>query len=250
MKKYFLLAVLLLIVWLSYYLTRHISLSFELFFMISIHILLLITFLIMCGLSSGKEYSKITGWLKIFSVLGVGFFSMNLYLLHNDYYRTRRGLESTTQNCISEVGRAILSYVDKYGKYPDKENWYDVIVNDNESVKKYFYYLGGLEKKQLNIALNENLSNLTPTELSKNTILLIEATGPWNFTGSKELLDTERQKDEYYPDRDKFIFIYFVDSILAKYRICDGAIALYNPDEKSFSKWQTKGETNYSPLKW
>ena len=244
------LLVLLLTVWLSYYLTMHFSLSFELFFMISIHTLLLVAFLNMCVLLSGKEYLKAIGWLKILTILGVGFFSMYLYLTHNDYYRTRKGLESTVQNCINEVGGAILSYVDKQGKYPCKESWYDEIVNDNESVKKYFYYLGGMEKKHPDMAFNENLSNLTPTELSQNTILLIEATGPWNFTGSKELLDADREKDEYYPDRDKFIFIYFVNSTLAKYRICDGAIALYNPDEKSFSRWQTKGETKYSPLKW
>jgi hypothetical protein len=229
----------------------HFSLSFELFFRISIHILLLITLLIFCELLSDKEYLNITGWLKILSILGVGFFSMYPYLLHNDYYRTRRGLESTTQNCINRVGGAILSYVEKYGKYPEKENWLDVIVNDSESVEKFFYYSGNLVKnQQSNIALNENLSNLTPTELSQNTILLIEATGPWNFTGSKELLDAKREKDEYYPDRDKFIFIYFVDSTLAKYRICDGAIALYSPDEKTFSKWYKKDETKYSPLKW
>ena len=232
----------------SYLLTMYFSLTFELLFQVLMYaVLVLDIVLLFSKLFYSKERPKNVLSLQLVMIAGIGIFSLYLFLDHNHYCRTRRGMEHNSRYFIGEVGREMLLYAERNKVFPDKDQWCDNMLHENQSLESRYFSSGDGQNKYCKMAFNEKLSNLKFDEASPGAILLIEATGPWNFSGGGDLINANRDRDQYYSDRDKFVFLFFVDSKLAKYRLRDGAIAFYESGKNSFSKWYKKGESLYGP---
>ena len=183
------------------------------------------------------------GYIEMIVVVLIGVFFLYWYLHYNHYYRTRNGKEFSLQSFMEVAGKNTLSYIEETGSFPDSDEWCSTILTETKS---YFYSSDTYRR----ITFNENISHLKMNDVSPDTVLLIEADGPWNSAGGKELIYSRRERDQYYPKRDQFVFVFFVDATLAKYRLRDEAISFYELDKKSFSKWYKKGDPSYRPLRW
>jgi len=59
-------------------------------------------------------------------------------------------------------------------------------------------------------------------------VVLFEADGQMNLAGDANTMAKNRTKDMYwepYFPKDKFIYIYFFDKTIIKYRLRDGAVS-------------------------
>jgi hypothetical protein len=151
---------------------------------------------------------------------------------------------------LLKVGSALLSCENKVGRFPDSNDWCDLVLKKDVDLSDWHFNPSGRLDNSCGFAFNKNLSELSVDSLAPNTVLIFEADGPWNFAGKQEQFPGTRYRDKYFPKKERFAFIFYVDATLAKYRLYDGSVALYIKDKKTFSDWHEKGETLYSPLKW
>jgi len=250
MKRQILFIIISAILWLTtgalYFLSMYFSLRFEWLFMVSAPLIslasLIIPFVLFVSYQNKKRLNLV-GYIEMITVVLIGVFFLYLYLHYNHCFRTRNGIESSLQYFIKVTGEKMLSYVDETGGFPDGDKWCNTLLSETKS-----YFISS--DKFCRISFNVNISHLKKNDISPETVLFIEADGPWNSTGGKELVSSRRDRDQYYPQRDRFVFVLFVDATLAKYRLRDGAIAFYESDKNSFSEWYNKSETSYSPLRW
>ncbi len=150
---------------------------------------------------------------------------------------------------IVAIGEALISYERDKDQFPSSRHWCDSITKqEGNSLGALQYWTE--DNDVCMYAFNIHLSELPIDDLDPNTVLVFEAAGMWNCAGGSERFPGTRWRDEYFPRKERFTFIFFIDGTLAKYRLHDGAVALYMPDEDTFSDWRQKGETSYSPLKW
>lgn len=147
---------------------------------------------------------------------------------------------------IMVIGDALLSYERDKDQFPSSQHWCDSIFKQEGDSRRALQYWTEVD----DVVFNIHLSELPIDDLDPNTVLIYEAEGTWNCAGGSELFPGTRWRDEYFPRKEKFAFVFFLDGTLAKYRLHDDAVALYIPVEDSFSDWHQKGETPYSPLKW
>lgn len=238
--------ILLLAIGASYFLSMYFSLMFEWFFMLSAALVsvasLIITIFLVVSFQNKKRFN-LMGCIKMIVVVLIGVFFLYWYLHYNHHFRTRNGVEFSLQSFMEVAGEKTLSHVEKTGIFPDSDKWCNTLLTETKS----YYFSSDIYRR---ITLNENISHLKINDVSPDTVLLIEADGPGSSTGGKELIYSRRERDQYYPKRDRFVFVFFVDATLAKYRLRDGSIAFYESDKNSFSGWYKKGETSYSPLRW
>lgn len=150
---------------------------------------------------------------------------------------------------ILAIGDALLSYERDKDQFPSSQHWCDSITKqEGDSLGALQYWTE--DNDICMYAFNIHLSESPIDDFDPSTVLVFETDGAWNCAGGSERFPGTRWRDEYFPRKEKFTFIFFIDGTLAKYRLHDGAVALYLPDEDTFSDWRQKGETPYSPLKW
>lgn len=177
-------------------------------------------------------------------------------------YLSSRMLKSISLNLklqIQKIGGSFSEYFEKNDYLPDANNWcYSLVKNDSE-IDEYDFRIGQLPKIECNFAFNKDISNLSKVNLSENVVLIFEANGELNLSGSSGLIGIERAKDKYFRfKKQRFIYVLFIDGTIVKYRLHDGAVALYNPekdktvylDKDEFTDYFEKGQTPYSPLRW
>ncbi len=214
-----------------------------------------------CGITAiskireNKQILKIYGILQVVILVVTGCVLFYFFLFSNDIYRTRRAISSDGATRIMILGNLMNESAVKTGHMPNADHWCDSLVGQplagSLRVVKSSFNIVRNPDIECSFAFNENLSNLSIEGLSGNVVMLFEADGEFNLSGGPELINTKRMKDKYFwPWRQKFIYILFVDSTIVKYRRYDGAVALYDPDKDEFTDYHKKGETSYSPLKW
>lgn len=147
---------------------------------------------------------------------------------------------------------------------PTSHNWQNVFSRHQkkELYQNKPFQIVQVNSIESNFAFNSSISNKPIDSLDFNTVLLFEADGPENLSGRMKLLENPTLKDRIIKSK-KVIFRYitFVDGTIAKYRLHDGSVSLFKPDddfdyssmydyEEYFTEYYPPGQTPYSPLKW
>ncbi len=185
-----------------------------------------------------------------------------------DNQRLKRAIEYNGLTSIMKIRKTFSLYCEHNNQLPKSFNWCDRLIEyykEEGLVKKFLFRIAQLGH-EYHFAFNENLSLLAKEDLPGYLVLVFEADGEFNLSGGQELFGKERAKDKYFSVENRYIYILFLDGTIAKYRLCDGAIALAKKmvyevsdysgfcyayeEEKAFSEYYKKGETQYSPLKW
>lgn len=190
---------------------------------------------------------NLIGVLQLIVLISAGVFIQASVPMLHDYYRIRRASTYNRLIEVRELKYLISEYIKQNGYFPDPDNWFDLL----ERRDKGFYVFPPMSEPKCNFAFNKNLSHLSADSLQGNKVVLFEADGELNLSGGPELISKERAKDRYFVFKKQiFIYILFVDGTIVKYRLHDGAVALYEPGKDEFTGYRRKGETPYSPLKW
>lgn len=129
--------------------------------------------------------------------------------------RTRRYAEQTYTGIpkLRILRSALKSYADDHnGLLPDANSWCDELLRNDPNLTRETFKNPNpkMGSAECGFAFNENLSGKSITNISKKVVLLFEASGPWNLSGSQDLLDQQEVKSRY-------VKIIFVDSNMADY---------------------------------
>lgn len=149
------------------------------------------------------------------------------------------------------IGASVTSYAQKYGRMPNASLWCNQLMENSSTLSCYDFRIGQYPQVQCAIAYNRNLSDVSVANLPGNIVVLFEADGQMNLAGDANTMMNNRTKDLYwgpYFTKDIFIYIYFFDKTIIKYRLCDGAVSKYDPERKQFLSY-VKNST-YLPLQW
>jgi hypothetical protein len=201
----------------------------------------------------GWNIRRMRLWRSFVIALGViivvvlsGFGPM---FIHN--YRMRHAICQNGLRMISTVGDAVTNYDRKHGQMPVAARWSEIILENTPSLMKTDFRIPQFDGIDSAVAYNSNLSDIEVKNIAGNIVLLFEADGQINLAGGADLMIRRRAKDAYFESlfsEEKFVYIYFVDKTIAKYRLRDGAISKYDTEKKWFSLY-TK-DSIYSPLRW
>lgn len=202
-----------------------------------------------------KPISGIIGLLVLFlaaiSLLGI----MSTLMLR--YSERGRLIRYELATC-RYVGSGIYRYADiNNGYLPDANSWCQSLIDigqtsswDEYSYTQYSFNTYS-QKVKSSFAFNKNVSRLPLKEIAGNVVLIFEADGDLNLSGGEELVNIKRDKDNFIIGPMRFMYVMFIDGTAAKYRLRDGAVALYDPNTNNeFGRYKKKGVTPYSPLKW
>jgi hypothetical protein len=166
------------------------------------------------------------------------------------HYRMQKAICQSGLGMTSNISAALSKYVKQYNKMPNSAHWAFDILNANSSVTITDFRIPQLPKVKSAIAYNKYLSDANANNVPKNTVVLFEADGEIGLTGDNELLLKPRAKDLWFNsllNERKFVFIYFYDGTIAKYRLDDGAISIYKPEDKNlkYVRYEDKNFTKY-----
>jgi hypothetical protein len=175
--------------------------------------------------------------------------------------RMQQAICQDSLGIISTIGEAITKYAKERNQMPNAAHWADDILASNPSLTHHDFRISQLPKVDCAIAYNQYLSDANANNVPKNTVVLFEADGEIDLTGDKELLLKPRAKDLWFNsllNERKFVFIYFYDGTIAKYRLHDEAISIYMPEDKNlkYVRYEDKNFTKYTknsiylPLNW
>lgn len=194
-----------------------------------------------------KRWSRIL-YFVIFLLVGFVFTGVCLRFIRN--FNVLKGNKSTAQYVITKFGSELIAIVNQNGYFPDSNNWCDVLLKNNDNLARYHFILSSRPEVSCSYGFNINLSGVPISELSSNTVLLIEADGQWNLCGGRELISTNRYKDKYWPPRDRYAFIYLIDGTLVKYRLRDKAVSVRPKGSESFTKYIKPDAPCYIDIQW
>jgi hypothetical protein len=195
---------------------------------------------------------KLAGTIQFFGLVLAGFFLLACYLVTNECYRMRRAISGNMLIQIKEVGKAVNQYAHQHNRMPEADWWCHSLIDDpNIQIDEREFRIGQLPDIKCKFAFNRNLDRLSLDQIKGDVVLLFEADGELDLSGGPELIHQERRKDKYFIfKKQKYIYILFVDGTIVKYRIRDGAVALYDPEKDTFASYIEKGRTEYSSLRW
>ena len=95
------------------------------------------------------------------------------------------------------LDRTIKEYAkDHNGYLPVANHWCDLLLEQNKSLSRNNFKHPRARGGACNFAFNKNLSNRRLADVHPNVVLIFEADGEWNLTGTTELLK-EREIDTY-----------------------------------------------------
>ena len=97
---------------------------------------------------------------------------------------------------LQKVGSELLKYAKSNNdKLPLSENWCDSLAQYNPEITRLLLKHSADEspeqKNECRFAFNKNLSGCDINNISSNVILVFEADGKWNLSGTSELLQKE-----------------------------------------------------------
>jgi len=113
------------------------------------------------------------------------------------------------------LGAELKRYAEKHDGYlPDRRYWCDELLRENPKLCEYNFKHPQAHRANLqgdcHFAFNKNLSGKRLDDVPGNVVLLFEADGDWNLSGTEELLKT-RYKEKGY------IGMFFADQTTADY---------------------------------
>lgn len=163
----------------------------------------------------------------------------------------RHWFVDNSQDLIQKAGTTLLSYETESRHFPNSKNWCDLVLEKGKKIPYWEFKWGfGKRENSCSFAFNDNLSDLPIDGLDPNTVLIFEADGHWNFAGGVELFPGKRYRDSYFPQKERFAFVFVISGSLVKYRLYDAAIAVFNEKEGAFDKFRTKGDPCCPRLIW
>ena len=188
------------------------------------------------------------GILKFILYLIVVLFLFKFYINQLSRYYNYQSANNSCFHSINIIGNSLLTYLKKSEfTIPPAVNWSDLLLQNNKNITEDIFWGTGNAKSAF--AFNANIANMKINKLPDNTVVIFEADGDFNLSGGKELLLDKRAKDKYFlRKKDIFIYIYFVDSTIGRYRIADSAISLYDPDSDKFRSYTT--DSPYASPVW
>jgi hypothetical protein len=172
--------------------------------------------------SISKNPDKLRGLIYCFAAILIFMPCLAFVGVSEICVQTRRYVEQTYTGIpkLHILSYALKSYADNHnGLLPDANSWCDDLLKNDpnltrESFKNPDPKMGSAE---CGFAFNENLSGKPIADIPKKVVLLFEASGKWNLSGSQDLLD--RQKD-----KSKYIKISLVDTNMADYWFYAGGV--------------------------
>jgi len=202
---------------------------------------------IVCALRT-KEAKKISGIVKISTFLICAFLLIHFNVKFLSLFYKYQSAGNQGRQFIMAIGDEIMEYANNNNYHlPPAENWSDLLVHlDNDIYEDTFMVAGYFEN---NFAFNKYISGKKVDGLPHNIVVIFEADGNYNLSGGSELIREKRAKDKYFlRKKDIFIYVYFKDGTIAKYRIFDNAISIYDRNSQEFSPYTQKSP--YLPLQW
>lgn len=149
------------------------------------------------------------------------------------------------------IGSDVISYAQNHGRMPNSNLWCNQLMESSSNLSKHDFGIGQYPEVQCAIAYNRNLSDVPIANLPGNIVVLFEADGQMNLAGDANTIAKSRTKDIYLDSwfyKEKYIFIYFFDKTIVKYRLPDGAVSKYDPERKQFLSYVNNSP--YLPLQW
>ncbi len=191
--------------------------------------------------------------LELLGLLLAGILLIAFILGRISASRLTRSITANTLTTVRNTKSLINRYSQMRNHMPLSEHWCNSLIEYDPAINERSFGIAQLRNVVCILAFNKNLSNVTMDDLQgkDNVVLIFEADGELNLSGGPELISKERTKDKYFLfGRQKFIYVLFVDGTIAKYRLRDGSVALYDSDKDEFKDWIEAGQTPYSPLRW
>lgn len=183
------------------------------------------------------------GLVELLVLFFLVIFFVGLAGSHIDKFKSRNTITHTGFTCIRTISMRLKYYPSEALNFPDANYWNNIFGFFPDT---WTYY----SKPEYHFAFNRNLSNLSKDETKGEAVMVFEAEGQANLSGGAELIIGDRPKDKYFKKKDRFIYIAYVDGTIARYRLRDKAVALYDGEKEEFSGFYKSGETPYSPLRW
>lgn len=96
---------------------------------------------------------------------------------------------------LKVLGEELIKYAETNSDcLPSAENWCDLLLENNAELSREIFKHQGYNfleyEGDCQIAFNKNLSEIKLNDIPDDVILLFWADGPWNLTGTSELLKT------------------------------------------------------------
>ena len=138
------------------------------------------------------------------------------------------------------LGKSLVAYAKNHqGLLPDSNRWCDLLMQDNGDLTKDNFRHPKPERLQLrgecHFAFNKKLGGMRLADVPGNVVLVFEADGDWNLSGTGELLRT-RYRDQGY------IAILFVDQGVSDYWYYVNAVRKFDKSGKAMyyekPRWQ------------
>lgn len=175
--------------------------------------------------------------LAIFAIvlgLGIGIPLFSSYIFSDSMSRVRyehwQALGSEAP--LRSLRDALIQYAaDCNGYLPPAEEWCDHLLNHVEGLSTASFVYPGESTGPCDFAFNKHLGRLNLSEIPDDVVLLFEAEGPWNLTGSENLLQ--------HSSRRWKLGILFMDGSFGEYSFMQ---------EKAMGRHN--GKLFYRPLRW
>ncbi|MCK4830664.1 hypothetical protein KA005_83900 [bacterium] len=141
--------------------------------------------------------------------------------------REKRKKEWTGLYNLELLSRELIKYTeDNDGYLPMADQWCDLLMGHNSNLTRENFRHPKPELFELNgechFAFNKNLSGLRLSDVPGDVVLVFEADGDWNLSGTEGLLKTRYRKDG-------FIRMLFVDQSTKNYWFYKNAVRKFDP---------------------
>jgi hypothetical protein len=227
-----------------------VSSSFQIAYKTLFNIAIIIALIVIGYIALSGEICKICGIVLLAAYICIfAFFGVRSLYTYSHTDGARNWFVKSNQKLIQRVGTELLSYESERRHFPNSKNWCDIVLEREKDTNDWSFKIGHRHNK-CSFAFNSNLNELPIDGLDANTVLLFETDGPWNFAAGPEQFPGSRYRDDYFPRKERFAFIFLADGSLIKYRLHDGAIAVFNKKEGVFGKFIVKGDPCYIRLIW
>lgn len=170
-----------------------------------------------------NNYLIISILVSLFSLLS--FFAGKYVFSIMDIINEENSKAELAKESMQKIKKAITVYADKnQGRLPDANRWCDSLMEYDKDLTKETFKIIASDQFECGIAFNKNLSGLKLLDIPGNVVLLFEAKGRWNLTGSNDLLSMTNK------DRRWIISILFADGSLGKYFFNQKVTGCYSND--------------------
>ena len=141
------------------------------------------------------------------------------------------------------VGQLLIMYSNQNnGVLPDADSWSAVFLDELQKNKKLpqmkaeiaLRYLSE-NQNDLGLALNKRVSSQKLKDVSDKTVLIYASAEDWGIYYS------------IYRAKHKYVYAFLKDGSIVKCRLSDGAVAIYDYNKDSFSRYQRSKE---KIMKW